>query len=200
MKEASLNPIAPSELSDSPELLARAQAGDGESFDRLCAPLRDRLLRQALALSRNEAQAQDLTQETLLEAWKSLHRYNAQCQLSTWLCSILLHRHQTALRRARWWTFLPFSPNHSAALVRVDDTAPRPDEAMQLSEQSKLVLQSLDRLPARQRDVLFLRFYADESLAEIAAALQCSLGTVKSRLFHGLESLRRMNHIRKDLK
>lgn len=48
-------------------------------------------------------------------------------------------------------------------------------------------------LPARHQHVVHLRFYADDSLEGIAAALGCSVGTVKSRLFHALEKLRGMN-------
>jgi RNA polymerase sigma-70 factor (ECF subfamily) len=148
------------------------------------------------------AQAQDLTQEVLIEAWKSLHRFNNQCQLATWLCSILLHRHKSARRRARWRSLLlPFAPAEQASeLERVRDCAPAPDQAAQLSERSRLILESLDRLPVRQREVVFLRFYAGESLEGIAGALQCSPGTVKSRLFHALENLRRMNLYREELR
>lgn len=191
-----LTPIAPVQTDqlDSPELFARARAGDGESFCALCAPLQDRLLRQAFALCRDECQAQDLAQETLAEAWKSIQRFNGQCQFATWLCSILLHRHKSALRRARWVNLLTRlgGDKEEGAIERIRDSAPHPDAAAALSERSKLVLQTIERLPGRQREVVFLRFYADESLAGISAALNCSVGTVKSRLFHALENLRRM--------
>jgi RNA polymerase sigma-70 factor, ECF subfamily len=187
---------------DSPDPLARARAGDGESFWLLCEPLKDRVLRQAFALCRDEVQAQDLAQETFFEAWKSLRRFNGQCQFATWLCSILLHRHKSALRRARWRTFIPFiaDAEQQRAIEGVRDGTPAPDQAADLSERSRLILQTLDRLPGRQREVIFLRFYADESLAGIAAAMNCSIGTAKSRLFHGLESLRRMNMFRKEFR
>jgi RNA polymerase sigma-70 factor, ECF subfamily len=180
---------------DSLDLLARARAGDGESFRLLCEPLKDRIVRQAFVLCRNEALAQDLAQETLVEAWKSLRSFHGRCQFATWLGSILLHRHKSAARRAAWRAVLArFTTDHDqAAIENVRDHGPAPDHAAQLSERSRLILESLDRLPPRQREVIFLRFYTGESLAGIAAAMNCSLGTAKSRLFHGLENLRRMN-------
>ena len=54
----------------------------------------------------------------------------------------------------------------------------------------------LDHLPHKQRQVVYLRFYLENSLEEIAAAVRCSVGTVKSRLFNGLENLRRMRRLR----
>jgi RNA polymerase sigma-70 factor (ECF subfamily) len=183
------------------ELLARAQAGDGESFGALCAPLQDRLLRHAVTLCRDESQAQDLAQETLAEAWKSIHRFNSQCQFATWLCSILLHRHKSALRRSRWRSLLiHFRPGEQEkTAANLPDASPAPDHALELSERSQRVLRTLDRLPARQREVVFLRFYADQSLEEIGGALHCSIGTVKSRLFHALKNLRRMGSVNEEL-
>ena len=57
-------------------------------------------------------------------------------------------------------------------------------------------MQNLLRLPEKQRVVVYLRFFADESLEGIAEALACSLGTVKSRLFNGLERLRLMSALK----
>lgn len=186
---------------DSPCLLARARTGDAESFWALCEPLEPRLVRQALALCRNEHQARDLAQETLIAAWKSIHRFNRQCQFGTWLCSILFHKHRSALRRSRWLKlFTNLAGADQATAERIVDGAPTPDRALQLSERSLQVLITLEQLPAKQREVIFLRFYADESLEGIAAAMNCSVGTIKSRLFYALENLRQMRIIKEELR
>src|SRR5438034_10321827 len=91
-----------SEPATEPELLSRAREGDAPAFCLLIEPLQARLLRQAVALCHDLSSADDLVSETLVEAWKSLSRYDETCRLSTWLYSILLHRHQQAVRRARW--------------------------------------------------------------------------------------------------
>lgn len=186
---------------DSPHLLTRARAGDAESFWALCEPLQARLARQAFALCRDESQAQDLTQETLIAAWKSIARFNGQCHLGTWLCSILLHKHRSALRRSRWLKLISNFPGGAeTARERLKDEAPTPDRAVQISERSRQILLALERLPAKQREVVFLRFYADESLEGIAAATNHSIGTIKSRLFHALENLRHMRLFKEELR
>ena len=197
-----LSPIqVQTELLDSPALLARAQAGDGESFWALCNPLQQRLARQALALCRDEAMAQDLAQEAFIAAWKSIQRYNGQCQFSTWLCSILLHRYKSALRRSRWRKLISYvAVGEDRSLSTIEEHAATPDRAAELSERSQEILLTLQRLPDKHREVIFLRFYADESLEGIAAALGCSLGTVKSRLFNALENLRRMPIFKKEFR
>ena len=145
--------------------------------------------------------AQDLAQETLIAAWKSIARYNGQCQFGTWLCSILFHKHRSALRRSRWLRLITdLTVGAESVSERIRDEAPTPDHAVQISERSHQILLALERLPAKQREVIFLRFYADESLEGIAAATNHSTGTVKSRLFHALENLRQMRIFKEELR
>ena len=68
-----------------------------------------------------------------------------------------------------------------------------PDRSAETSEDARRVRQAVASLPEEHRLVVELRFFAGATLDEIAAALDCPLGTVKSRLHHGLEKLRRMN-------
>ncbi len=194
----SLNPtFVEIETPDTRDLLDLAQAGDAEAFGGICRVYETRLLRQAMMLCGDATLAEDLAQDTLVEAWKCLRRYNGRCQFFTWLCAILLNRHRNVFRKKRP---LPFS-----AFVRHDrdefeqhtgnlpDHAALPDQTVELREQAVLVRQCVQALPANHQQVIYLRFYVDDSLEGIAAALGCSVGTVKSRLFHALDKLRKMN-------
>jgi RNA polymerase sigma-70 factor (ECF subfamily) len=175
--------------------LARARSGDAEAFGEICRAYEARLLRQAYVLCRNEAAAEDLAEDTLVEAWRSLRRYNGQCQFFTWLCAILLNHYRNTLRRARAAPLLASDEPSGIhdQLHRALDPSAAPDEAAQFSEQARLLRQCIERLSPRHQQVIYLRFYVDDSLAGIARALGCSVGTVKSRLFHALEKLRSMN-------
>ena len=188
----------PPDLSDSPALLSRARAGDAPAFCRLTEPLQARLLRQAIALAGDVSSAEDLVSETLVEAWKSLPRYEPSCRLSTWLYAILLHRHQKSLRRARSrpisLAWLPFREardlNERQASVPSPEISPA--DAMAQKEISTRLQQCIAMLPDKHRQIILLRFFEDASLPDMAAVLGCSVGTVKSRLFHALEKLRKM--------
>jgi RNA polymerase sigma factor (sigma-70 family) len=68
-----------------------------------------------------------------------------------------------------------------------------PAEAAEMQEQGALVRRCLEALPKKQQQVIYLKFYAGETLESIAGALGCSVGTVKSRFFYGMERLRKMN-------
>ena len=185
------------EISETRSLLDQARAGDTEAFSEICRIHGTRLLRQAMTLCGDSTLAEDLAQDTLVEAWKCLRRYNGRCRFFTWLYAILLNRHRNLLRQKRLLPFSAFArPDHDEFqkhFTNLVDHGSLPDEAAQLHEQAAQVRACLQALPAKQRQVIYLRFYADDSLEGIAAALGCSVGTVKSRLFHALDRLRGMN-------
>jgi RNA polymerase sigma-70 factor (ECF subfamily) len=176
-------------------VLQLARAGDSEAFDNLFRHFRPGLLRQAVLLCGDQALAEDIAQETLIEAWKSLARYNERCQFFTWLCAILHNRYRNHWRRKRLLCFLGFETTATAEaqehLLRVSPE-PWPDQTVQSLEQAASIRRCVQALPSKQQQVVYLRFFVDQSLEGIAAALHCSVGTVKSRLFHALERLRRM--------
>lgn len=182
--------------------MVRAQSGETEAFCELIHIHGAALLRQSTALCRDSAAAEDLVQETFVEAWKSVRRYNGRCRVFTWLCSILFHRHRNYLRKRR---AIPFSflfrgerETAEARVREVPDPRLIPSESVETGERAARLRRSLGALPDKQRAVVYLRFYAQDSLAGIAAALGCSIGTVKSRLFHGLERLRKMKSINEE--
>ena len=186
------------ELSDCRELLSRARAGEAQAFCLLTEPLQARLLRQAVALAGDLSVAEDLVQETLVEAWKSLSRYNQTCRLSTWLYAILLHRHRKSIRRARcrpislaWLPFFKAQDLHELH-ANLPSAEPSPAEAMTQNETGSRLRQCIEMLPDKHRQIIRLRFFEDASLPDMAAVLGCSVGTVKSRLHHALEKLRKM--------
>lgn len=179
--------------------LIEARAGSPEAFCDLVEPLQPALLRLATVLSGNTATADDLVQQTLIEAWKSLAHFNGTCRFSTWLSAILIHRHQKWLRAARCRP-QPLSSlsneegDHGQnALDLQADLNPTPAEALLDQQRESLLRTYLDQLPEPHRQVVWLRFFEGAALQEIAAALGCSMGTVKSRLHYALEKLRQMN-------
>jgi RNA polymerase sigma-70 factor (ECF subfamily) len=186
----SLNPtFVETEIPQTPSLLEQARAGDAEAFGEICHVHETRLLRQAVALCGNLTLAEDLAQDTLVEAWQCLRRYNGRCQFFTWLCAILLNRYRNALRANR----LQPASDFEKQTGHLPDPSALPDQAVERREQEALVRQCIQNLPPKHQQVIYLRFYVEDSLEGIAAALGCSVGTVKSRLFHALEKLRKMN-------
>jgi RNA polymerase sigma-70 factor (ECF subfamily) len=185
-----------SSLPQPAQLVARAQQGDPDAFGELCLLFESRLLRHAMILCGDASVAEDLTQDALVQAWKSLRRYNGRCQFFTWLCAILHNRYRNTRRRKRFLFFFGFEgPRQDEALTILNqqaDKAASPDQNAQAHEQAFLVRKCVQALPLKHQQVVYLRFFVDDSLEGIASALGCSVGTVKSRLFHALHKLRAM--------
>lgn len=184
-------------------LLERARSGDLDAFGEVCRTHESRLLRQAMRLSGNATVAEELAQDTLVEAWRCLSRFNGKCQFFTWLCAIMLNRFRNLLRNKHSNTIsLNSGAGHEIGYSFETLIAPEemPDEAADASEHAALVMQCINSLPPKQQQVIYLRFYVEESLEAIGAALQCSVGTVKSRLFNALENLRAMPALRQHSK
>jgi RNA polymerase sigma-70 factor (ECF subfamily) len=181
------------------QLLSQARNGSASAFCALIEPLQGRLLHQATTLCHDLSAAEDLVQQTLVEAWRSLARFDGQCRLSTWLYAILLHRHQKAVRAAAIRPIaLSRLPEDQArrsddVLSRIPTSAEPPDAAARRSDQLRRIRRIVMCLPPSPRQVVLMRFFEGASLAEIGAAMGTSVGTVKSRLHYALEKLRRMN-------
>jgi RNA polymerase sigma-70 factor (ECF subfamily) len=138
-------------------------------------------------------------QQTLVEAWRSLSRFDGSCRLTTWLYAILLHRYQKAIRSAaiRPVSLARFPADQARrrqdALAEMAGGEPAPDVLARRADRVRRMRQLVLALPPVQGHVVMLRFFEEATLAEIASVMGTSIGTVKSRLHHGLEKLRRMN-------
>lgn len=148
-----------------------------------------RIHRAALVLCGNPWDADDLAQETFLVMAKQKDQFQGRSSLYTWLYGILLNldrreRRRYGLRRRKLqvlWDNEPAQPR---------TTAPA-DAAAEVSEWKNSLWGRVAKLPDGQRQALVLRFSEQLRYEEIAEALECPLGTVKSRIFHGLLALRR---------
>ncbi len=176
-----------SNSSDAPDDLQLAQAGDSRAFARIVGLHAKTMWLSARALCRDEHEAEDLAQETFVEAWKSLSRFDGRCQITTWLFGILRHRFLKSRRKPRP---LPSSDDVECANPRAS-AALSPEKQAQQSEDAERLRHLLHELSDQHRVILELRFLAGATLEEIATLIDCPLGTVKSRLHHALEKLRR---------
>lgn len=158
---------------------------DQRDFDGLTEHY-PRIRRAALVLSNGNAwEADDLAQETMLQAARGWHTFAGQSQVHTWLYSILLNQHRRRLRtRGRWWrTWMAWLDRKP----RADDDSP--DAQLVAEEWRNSLWSAVAELPEAQRQTILLRYSEELSYEQIAAVLRCPVGTVKSRLHHGLAAL-----------
>jgi RNA polymerase sigma-70 factor (ECF subfamily) len=166
------------------DLIHRAQLGDIAAFRLLAVRYQSFLLGCAYSRCRNRDLADDLAQETLIAAWRSLHRFDGRCRFSTWLFGILRNCNlKQVAKRGQ-------SGLDDSSLDVVPAATSSPAQVAEQADDARQLREAVAMLPEEHRLVIELRFFAGASLEEIAAELNCPLGTVKSRLHHGLEKLR----------
>jgi RNA polymerase sigma-70 factor, ECF subfamily len=153
------------------------------AFEAEALPHVDRLFRLALWFERNRAEAEDLVQETMMQALRSFHRFQPGTNCRAWLTTILQNLRNNR-RRARGRSPLVDDPDD-----RIAETIPfEPPVPQQLTDED--VLNALGRIPVRFQEVIVLCDVEELTYKEIADALAIPLGTVMSRLHRGRALLR----------
>lgn len=162
-------------------LAARAARGDAAAFALLVARYRGRVLRLALSLARDRAVAEDITQETFLRAFRSLRGFRGDAAFYTWLYKIGQNAARDLLR------------SRSGSLVGAPGAMPAPETpetSLECAQRAAGMMLALERLPPPWRVAITLREMDGLSYQEIAAAMGCPLGTVRSRLARARGALR----------
>ncbi|HEY0142531.1 MAG TPA: sigma-70 family RNA polymerase sigma factor [Thermoanaerobaculia bacterium] len=181
-----------SEDSDNRELIERTLAGDDAAFAAIVSRYQRRLYRVAFAIVRDENDADGITQDTFVQAFSSLARFEGRSELETWLTRIAINRARDVLRRRRVVRFFSLTPDPESEpmLEPVDD---RPDPERQFaSVQLRRAIQRAERnLSAQQKTIFRLRHYEDLSLEDIADHLGLKSGTVRAHLFRAIHKIRK---------
>lgn len=155
-------------------------AGVAASFEALVRPWVNEMYRAAAAIV-GEADARDVTQEALVDAWRGFGRLHDRARVRPWLHAIVANRSRKHLRARR---SRPRLINVSSLPEGAED-----DRSTMLAERDRLD-RAFESLPADQRVALALHYALDLSVPQVAAVLSVADGTVKSRIHAGVERLR----------
>ena len=176
------------------ELIARVQRGEHELFYELVRPYERRVYAAALAILRNESDAEDVAQEAMLKALANIRQFRAEARFSTWLIQITVN--ESLMRRRR---------ERKGMVEGIDDHrddegeyTPRdfadwreiPSEALERKEVRQKLAQALASLDRKYREVFVLRDMEQLNIQETADALGISVASVKTRLLRARLMLR----------
>ena len=171
------------------DLIRQAKAGDTMAFDELMRRYIGSIRRVAGSMLRNDPDADDVTQETFIRAFRSLRGFDERFQFYTWLRRIAVNLCFTCLKKRSRFRLVPL-PVSDGESEAVDIEDPKSD-----ADTSGLrhdIDTALGRLPADQRAVFVLRVDEEMSYNEIGEALGIPVGTVMSRLNRARARLREL--------
>lgn len=181
-------------VADSDALLVeRVQAGDVAAFDALVLKYRERLYSVIYNITGNREDAADLTQDALIRAFQSISGFKGKSSFYTWLYRIAVNTSLGHLRRGRLRRFFSFEqmnedgvpPEMLEALI----SQSRSDRRTLLKELQEKLNEALHSLSHKHRTVVVLHEVEGLDHADIAEIMNCSVGTVRSRLHYAKQQL-----------
>lgn len=177
-------------------LIKQAQMGDNKAFELLIDEHFKKIYNIAYRLSGNEADASDMTQEVLIKIFRHIGAFNGNSKFSTWVYRVAtntcLDELKKIKRRSTYSLDAELDTGENEVVVQVRDEAPTPDIVAEQKELSAAVGKAIKRLSPDHSAVVILRDIQGMSYEEIAKILNCSVGTVKSRLNRGRAQLKKI--------
>jgi RNA polymerase sigma-70 factor, ECF subfamily len=173
-------------------LVGAAQKGDTDAFEELVARHRDKIYARAFSMMRNEDEAIDLSQEAWVKGWQRLAQFQGESSFATWITRIVINLCLDELRkqkRRRTESIEELDEEAGGVERQMPTITTNPTERLERGELRQRIDRALQQLSHEHRSVLVLHEFEEMEYKEIAKAMDCSIGTVMSRLFYARRKL-----------
>ena len=174
-------------------IVQRVQAGDVAAFDQLILKYRERVYAMVYTMTANREDAADLTQDAFIKAFQSINRFQGQSSFFKWLYRIAINSALTQLRRNKLRSFFSFDKVHEDAQVAevINQLTDKKDVDREVfvNELQEKLNEAMLKLSIPHRTVVTLFEIDGLSHEEIAEIMNCSVGTVRSRLHYAKQLL-----------
>src|SRR5215813_2186250 len=175
-------------------LIQRIRNGEHEAFYVLIRPYEKRVYAAALALLRNDADAEDCAEEAILKAFKNIRQFRSEAKFSTWLIQIAVNEARMRRRKERADLIEPIEKDHGEEGIYAPrefaDWREIPSEALERKEVRDKLAEALGSIGQIYREVFVLRDMEQLSIEETSKALGISTASVKTRLMRARLMLR----------
>ena len=176
------------------QLIERIQNGDKQAFELLVAKYQRRVVRLISRLVRDPAEQEDIAQEAFIKAYRAIPNFRGESAFYTWLYRIAVNTAKNYLasqgRRPRTvGEFQSDEDGESFGVNEVVEDNNTPDAVLHSRQVAETVNKAIERLPSDLRMAVTLREIEGLSYEEIAQAMDCPIGTVRSRIFRAREAI-----------
>src|SRR4051812_16304525 len=172
---------------DEQSLVRAAQKGDMLAFEELVARHRDKIFARAYSMMRNEEEAVDLSQEAWVKGWQRLAQFQGDSSFGTWMTRIVINLCLDQLRkqkRHRTDSIEAMTEESGGVERQMPVVTVNPTERLERAELRKRIDKALSQLSHEHRTVMVLHEFEEMEYKQIAKTMECSIGTVMSRLFY----------------
>ena len=168
-------------------LVKRSQRGDMRAFEELVARHRDKVFSRALSMLRNEDDAVDVSQEAWVKGWQRLKQFQGDSSFLTWMTRIVINLCLDQLRkhkRQKSESVEELEEESGGVERQMPVLTVNPTAGLERGELRQKIDEALNKLTYEHRTVLVLHEFEELEYKEIAKRMECSIGTVMSRLFY----------------
>ena len=174
------------------ELIARTLGGDGGAFGILVDRFQRKIYRVAYAIVRDDLEADTITQDTFIQAYTHLAKFQGRSEFETWLTRIAINRSRDSLRRRRFLRLFSSDDDQDReGWVEPVDDRPDPEREIMAHQLRAAIQEAEKQLSAQQKIIFRLRHYENRSLEDIAELLGLRSGTVRAHLFRAIHKIRK---------
>jgi len=174
------------------ELIARTLGGDGGAFGILVDRFQRKIYRVAYAIVRDDVEADTITQDTFIQAYTHLAKFQGRSEFETWLTRIAINRSRDSLRRRRFLRLFSSDDDQDReGWVEPVDDRPDPEREIMAHQLRAAIQEAEKQLSAQQKIIFRLRHYENRSLEDIAELLGLRSGTVRAHLFRAIHKIRK---------
>src|SRR5437899_10554285 len=169
------------------KLVRGAQKGDMVAFEELVARHRDKIYARAFSMMRNEDEAIDLSQEAWVKGWQRLVQFQGESSFGTWMTRIVINLcldHLRKLKRQRTESIEEMDEESGGVERHMPVVTVNPTAGLERDELRQRIDRGLSQLSYEHRTVLVLHEFEEMEYKQIAKTMDCSIGTVMSRLFY----------------
>lgn len=170
-------------------LLQKIKSGDKTAYMTLVSPFRERLFRKAVSMVKDSDDAEDIVQDALISGYRSIQNFRAEAGVYTWLYRIVVNKSKDLLAKKKRGKERPIDDNPENQFI---DERVGYEKKLELSEETRYLMEKIGLMEEAYRKVLEYRYFENLSYNEIAALMDCNVGTVKSRLFKAKEFLKHL--------
>lgn len=173
-------------------LVRLAKQGDMRAFEELVARHRDKIYGRAYSMMRNETEAIDLSQDAWVKAWQRLAQFQGDSSFATWMTRITINvclDQLRRLKRVRAESIEELDEESGGVERQMEPVMVNPTERLERGELRKRIDEAMSKLSHEHRTVLVLCEFEEMEYKEIAKTMDCSIGTVMSRLFYARRKL-----------
>lgn len=166
-------------------LIKKAKEGDEGSFEALILSCKGKAYNIALRYVKNENDALDVLQESFIKIFRNLSKFNEQSKFETWVYRIVVNACNDFLRKSKSKyneMSVVLDGNDDEKELDIPDNTPPPETVILNKEHSEYILDCLEKIPIDHKEIIILRDIKGFAYEEISEILECSIGTVKSRI------------------